>query len=62
MNIESFIVQIRATDIYVNITKNLKTRFDYKLSRPFPRGKNKKMIRLMKYELDEKWWQKCIAI
>lgn len=54
MDIESFIVQIRATDIYVNITKNVKTRFDYKLSRPFPRGKNKKMITLMKYELIEK--------
>ena len=54
MDIESFIVQIRATDIYVIIAKNVKARFDYKLSRPFPRRKNKKMIRLMKYELDEK--------
>ena len=50
----SFIVYIKADDIYKNITKDVETRFDtsnYELDRLLPKGKNKKVIGLMKDEL-----------
>ena len=50
----SFIVYIKADDIYKNITKDVETRFDtsnYELDRLLPKGKNKKVIALMKDEL-----------
>ena len=50
MDIDSFIVYIKAEDIYKNIAKNVETRFDtsnYGLEcnssdSPLPKGKNKK--------------------
>ena len=56
MEIDSFIVCIKAYDIYKDIAEDVKTRFDtsnYELERNFidrllPKGKNKKVIRLMK--------------
>ena len=43
--------------IYINITKNAETRSNtsnYKLDRPLPKGKNKKVIEFMKDELGGK--------
>ena len=48
------IVYIKATDIYKDIAENIETRFDtsnYELDRPLPKGKNKKVIGLMKLNI-----------
>ena len=57
MNTESFIFYIKREDIYSDIAKDVETRFDnsnYELDRPFLKGKNKKVISLMKDELSGK--------
>ena len=57
MNTDSFILYMKIEDIYADITKDFKTRFDssnYELDRPLPKGKNKKVIGLMKKELGDK--------
>ena len=44
MNADSFIVYMKTQDIYVDIAKDVETRFytsNYELDRPFPTGKNK---------------------
>ena len=49
MDADSFIVYIKAEDIYIKIAKDVETRFDtlsYELERPSPKGKNKKVIGL----------------
>ena len=49
----SFTVSMEIEDIYVQIAKDIATRFDtsnYKLDRPLHRGKNKKLIGLIKDE------------
>ena len=54
---ESFIVHIKTNDIYKDIVKDVATRFNtsnYELDRPLPKGKNKKVIGLMKDELGGK--------
>ena len=59
MDTDSFIVYIKTDDIYKDITEDVETRFDtsnYELEcnsieRPFPKGKNLKVIELMKDEL-----------
>ena len=51
------IVYIKADDIYKSIAEDVETRFNtsnYELDRPLPKGKNKKLIRLMKDELSRK--------
>ena len=53
----SFIVYIKTGYIYKDIAEDVETRFstsNYELHRPLPRGKNKKMIGLMKDELGGK--------
>ena len=54
MDTDSFIVYIKTDDINKDIAEDVGTRFDtsdYKLDRPFPKGKNEKLIRLMKDKL-----------
>ena len=56
MDTDSFIVYIKADDVYKAITENVETRFDssnYELDRPLPK-RNKKVTGLMKYELGDK--------
>ena len=56
MYTDNFLVHIKAEDI-TDITKFVETRFytsNYGLWRPLTRGKNKKVIRLMKDELGRK--------
>ena len=51
------IVYIKTDDIYKDIAEDVKTSFDTsdcELDRPFPEGKNKKVIGLMKDELGGK--------
>ena len=48
-----FIVYIKTDGIYKAIAEDVETRFDtsnYELDRSLPKGKNKKVIGLMKYE------------
>ena len=49
-----FIVYLKADDLYRDISEDVETRFDTsnnELNRPLPKGKNKKVIGLMKDEL-----------
>ena len=48
MNTDSFIIYIKANDTYVDIAKDVETRFDilnFALDRPLHKRKNKKLIR-----------------
>ena len=51
MGTDGFIVYIKTDDIYKEIAEDVETRLDtsnYELDRPLPRGKNEKVIRVMK--------------
>ena len=55
MDKDSFIVQVKTDDIYKGITEDVKTRFGtshFELDKSLPKGK--KVIELMKDELDDK--------
>ena len=57
MDTDSFIVYIKTDVIYKDIAENVETRFDasnYKLDRPLPKEKNKRVIGLNKDELGGK--------
>ena len=70
MEIDSFIACIKAYDIDKDIAEDVKTRFDtsnYELERnsidrPLPKGKNKKVIRLMKDKLGGSIMTKFVRI
>ena len=51
MDINSFIFHVKTDDIYEDVAEDVGTRFDtsnFELDRPLPKGKNKKVIELMK--------------
>ena len=55
MDTDSLIMNIKIKDFYRDIAQNVEERFDtsnYGVDRPLPKGKNKKVIDLMKDELD----------
>ena len=57
MDTDSFIMNIKTNDFYKDISYDVDKRFDtsnYKVNRPLPTGKNKKVIGLMKDELGGK--------
>ena len=57
MDTHSFTEYIKTDDIYKDIAEGVETRFDtsnYELNRPLPKGKNKKIIGVMKDELGKK--------
>ena len=65
MDTDSLIVHIKAGDIYKDIAEDVETRFDtsnYELERPLPKGKNKKLIGLMKDELGRKIMKKFVGL
>ena len=54
MDTYSFIVNVKTDDIYKDVSKDIETRFDtsnFEIDRPLPKGKNEKVIGLMKDEL-----------
>ena len=54
MDTDSLIMNIKTKDFYKDIVQDVKERFDtsnYDVDRPLPKGKNKKVIGLMKDEL-----------
>ena len=60
-----FIVYIKTDDIYKVIAKEAETKFDtssYQLNRLFPKGKNKKVIGLIKDELGWKIMKEFAAL
>ena len=57
MDTDSFIMNIKTNDFYKYIASDVENRFDtsnYEVNRPLPTGKSKKLIGLMKDELDGK--------
>ena len=57
MDTDSFIMNIKTNDFYKDIANDVENRFDtsnYEVNRPLPKGKNKKIIGLMKDELGGK--------
>ena len=57
MDTDSFIMHIKTEDFYKDIADDVEKRFDtsnYACDRPLPKGKNKKVIGLMKNELGRK--------
>ena len=65
MDTDSFIVYIKIDDIYKHIAEDVETRFgtsNYQLDRPLPKGKNKKVIGLMKDESDGKIMTKFVEL
>ena len=54
MDTDSFIVYIKTDDICKDIAEDVENRFDtsnYELDRPLPKGKNKKVVGLIKDKL-----------
>ena len=65
MNTDIFIAHIKTDDIYKDIAEDVETRFDtsnYELDRSLPKGKNKKVIGLMKDELGGKIMTKFVGL
>ena len=65
MGTDSVIVYIKTDYIYKDIAEDVATRFDtsnYKLDRPFIKGKNKKVITLVKDELGGKIITKFVGL
>ena len=57
MDMDSFIMDIKTNDFYKDIANGVEIMFDtsnYEVNRPLPKGKNKKVIGLMKDELGGK--------
>ena len=65
MDTDSFIVYIKTDDIHKNIVKDVDSRYDtsfYELNRPLLKGENKKVIVLMKDELDGTFMTKSVEL
>ena len=65
MDTDGFTVYIKTDDIYKDIAEDVETRFDtsnYELDSPLPKGKNRKVIRLMKDELGGKTMTKFVGL
>ena len=65
MDTHSLIVYIKADDIYKDIAEDAESRFDtsnYELNKPFPKGKNKKVIGLITDELAGKIMVKFVGL
>ena len=60
-----FIIHIKAKDVYKDIANDVEKRFDtssYKVNRPWPVRKNKRLIWLMKDELVGRLWQNLLHL
>ena len=65
MDTESFIIRVKADDIYKNIAEDVETRFDistYKLDRSLPKRKSKKGLGLMKDKLGGETMKKDVGL
>ena len=65
MDTESFIAHVKTDYIYKDIPKDVEKRFDISIfdrDRPLPKGKNKKVIRLMKYESGRQFMKEFVGL
>ena len=65
MDTDSFIMHIKTEDFYKDIYNDVEKRFDtsnYEVNRPLPIGKNKKVIGLIKDELEGKIMTEFVAL
>ena len=65
MDTDNFFEHIKTGDIYKDIAEDVETKFDtsnYELDKPFPKGKNKRVIELMKDELGGKILTKFVGL
>ena len=65
MDTDSFIVHVKTNDIYKGIAEDVVKRFDtsnFEIDRPLPKGKNKKVIGLMKDELGGQIMKKFVGL
>ena len=65
LDTDRFNVYIETDDIYKDTTEDVETRFDtsnYELDTPLPKGKNKKVIRIMKDKLGEKIMKEFVGL
>ena len=65
MNTHSFTIYIKKDDVYKDIVEDVETRFaisNYELDRISPKGKNKKVIGLMKGALGGKIMIKFVGL
>ena len=60
--LDSFIVYLKADHIYKDIAETRFGNSNYELDRRMPKGKNKKVIGLMKKELDGKIMTKFVKL
>ena len=62
---DSFKMNIKTEDLYKDIANDVEKRFDtsnYEVDRPLPKGKNKKVIGLMKDELGRRIIMEFVAL
>ena len=53
MDTDSLIVHVETDYIYKDVAENVETKFDtsnFEINRPLPKGKNRKLISLMKVD------------
>ena len=65
MDTDSFIINIKRKDFYEDIANDVEKKIDtsnYEVNRPLPKGKNKKIIGLMKDELGGKIVTEFVAL
>ena len=65
MDTGSFIVHVKTEDIYKDIAEDVEARFhtsNFEIDRPLPKGKNKKVITLMKDELGGKTMKEFVGL
>ena len=65
METDSCVIHIKTKDFYKDIVDDAEKRFDtsnYEVDRALPKGKNKKVIGLMKYELGGKIMIEFVAL
>ena len=65
MDTDNFIIHVKTVYFYKDIADDVEKRFvtlNHKVDRPFPKGKNKKVIRLTKDELGGKTMIEFVAL
>ena len=65
MDKDSFIIHVKTDDIYKDIAENAEKRFgtsNQEIDRPLLKGKNRKVIRLMKDELDRQIMKEFVGL
>ena len=65
MDTDSFIIHVKIDDIYKDIAEDIETRFDaskFEIDRSLLKGKNKKVIGLMKEELGGQIMKKLVGL